>query len=250
MTINACANLVHRGDSDRFLATMTGDIAAREALFVLYAFNLELARAASASDEPMINAIRLQFWRDMLADIYAGKTPGSHEVAQPLAELIHRLALPKTRFEQMINAWYDDLNTPLTPEDFTGQTGGNLMVLAGRALVGNAGTNETTDAGLYALGHSAGLANWLMALPELAPDMAPEEIRNLACLGRDLLKTARNTPALRDKQLAPALRTAWRARSIFKRTLNNPNAALHGNLGGSEFFRRTGLLTKALRQSW
>lgn len=246
MSINACAELVHRGDKDRFLATMSGNIAARAALFPLYAFNLELARAANASNEPMINAIRLQFWRDILADIYAGKTPDSHEVTRPLAEMIHRLTLPQTRFEQMINAWYDDLNSPLTPEDFTGYTSGNLMVLAGRAL----GAKKSADTGLYALGHSTGLANWLMALPDLAPDMAPEEIQNLARLGRDLLKTAKNTPALRDKQLAPALRCAWRTGPIFKRALQNPDIALRGCLGGSEFGRRARLFSKVLRQSW
>ncbi len=42
MTIQACAELVARGDPLRFRATMAAPLAAREALLPLYAFNLEV----------------------------------------------------------------------------------------------------------------------------------------------------------------------------------------------------------------
>ena len=39
--LNACADLVRRADPDRFLAAMASPVAARSALFPIYAFNVE-----------------------------------------------------------------------------------------------------------------------------------------------------------------------------------------------------------------
>ena len=45
MSIDACARLVAKGDPDRFAATMATALPARAPLLVLYAFNIEVARA-------------------------------------------------------------------------------------------------------------------------------------------------------------------------------------------------------------
>ena len=45
MSVAACAELVERGDPDRFRAVMAAPVEARAQLFPLYAFNLEVARA-------------------------------------------------------------------------------------------------------------------------------------------------------------------------------------------------------------
>lgn len=68
MSIAACAALVARGDPDRFAAIMAAPPAARARLFPLYAFNLEVARAPWVTKEPMIAEMRLQWWRDVLAE--------------------------------------------------------------------------------------------------------------------------------------------------------------------------------------
>ena len=70
--LNACAALVERGDPVRFRAAMASPMAARRVLFPLYAFNLEVARAPWVTQEPMIARMRLQWWRDALAEIAAG----------------------------------------------------------------------------------------------------------------------------------------------------------------------------------
>ena len=88
MTIEACAALVERGDSDRFLSAMAAPVAARRVLFPLYAFNLEVARAPWLTAEPMIAEMRLQWWRDVLGEIAGGGSVRSHEVATPLAEVL------------------------------------------------------------------------------------------------------------------------------------------------------------------
>ncbi len=46
MSIDACAALVEKGDPERFLPAMTAPVELRGRLMVLYAFNLEVARAA------------------------------------------------------------------------------------------------------------------------------------------------------------------------------------------------------------
>ena len=70
--IQACAELVARGDPVRFRATMAAPLAVRKALFPLYALNLEVARAPWLTEEPMIAEMRLQFWRDVVEEAGAG----------------------------------------------------------------------------------------------------------------------------------------------------------------------------------
>ncbi|MEN9060069.1 hypothetical protein [Ponticoccus litoralis] len=43
--LHACAELVQRADPERFRAVMAAPVAARAALFPIYAFNIEVARA-------------------------------------------------------------------------------------------------------------------------------------------------------------------------------------------------------------
>ena len=61
MSIQACADLVHRGDPDRFAAIMAAPVGARERLFPIFAFNLEVARAPWVTAEAMIAEMRLQW---------------------------------------------------------------------------------------------------------------------------------------------------------------------------------------------
>src|SRR5207244_12479744 len=50
-----CAELLRRQDSDRYLTALFAPSDRREALFALYAFNLEIARAREAVSEPFID---------------------------------------------------------------------------------------------------------------------------------------------------------------------------------------------------
>ncbi|MFY9244816.1 MAG: squalene/phytoene synthase family protein, partial [Roseicyclus sp.] len=88
MSLQACADLVARGDPDRFRATMAGPLAARRVLFPLYAFNIEVSRAPWVTGEPIIAEMRLQFWRDVIEELAAGRPPRAHEVIAPLAQAI------------------------------------------------------------------------------------------------------------------------------------------------------------------
>ena len=91
----ACAGLVKAGDPDRFSCVMTALVDVRGPLFTLYALNLEAAKAPWVTEEAMIAEMRLQWWRDVVEEIAAGKPARAHEVAGPLAEVIAKHDLVK-----------------------------------------------------------------------------------------------------------------------------------------------------------
>ena len=102
--LSACAALVRSYDPDRYVATLFAPPERREALFALYAFGAELARVPERVSEPMLGAIRLQWWRESLDGIAAG-TPRRHEVVGPLAEAVSRHGLDLAPLRRAIEAW-------------------------------------------------------------------------------------------------------------------------------------------------
>lgn len=129
------ARLVRDGDSDRFLTALFAPQSRREGLFALYAFNLEVARVAEAVSEPMMGQIRLQWWRDRIAEIYAGEPPKGAEVAQALCVAIRDYNLPRDSFDALLDVRERDLSPepPATIDDFevyAESTSGELVSLA------------------------------------------------------------------------------------------------------------------------
>lgn len=88
MTAEACAAIVARDDPRLYKTALFAPEPARSRLMVLYAFDIELSRATQASKESLIPRMRLQWWRDVVADAAAGEAPKEHEVAGPLASLV------------------------------------------------------------------------------------------------------------------------------------------------------------------
>ena len=80
-----CANLVRSRDEDRWLAAQYASATLKPALLALYAFHGELRRIPSAVSEPPLGEIRLQWWREALAEIIAGKSPRAHPVVEALS---------------------------------------------------------------------------------------------------------------------------------------------------------------------
>jgi len=136
--LSPCAALVRRGDPDRFLSAMTAPPAARERLFALYAFNLEVARIPSVVSEPMLGMIRLQWWRETVAMIYEGRVR-SHEVVGPLADAVAAADLPRAPFETLLDARAWDVE-PRPFADLAAlrahleATAGSLLALSAHAL--------------------------------------------------------------------------------------------------------------------
>ncbi len=253
MTVNACAALVEKGDPDRFLAAMSCAPDTRAVLFPLYAFNLEVARAPWVTREPLIAQMRLQFWRDAVADVIAGKPARAHEVAGPLAAVITAHSLPASLFSTLITAREWDIDgAPFATEEeviaHIDRGAGSLVVLAALAL--GAGAGDEGDLREAAI--AGGIANWLLAVPALTvagrKPLAHEtlaEVRNLADYGLGMIaKHGR-----RDFGRAGAAQRAnWRARDLLRAARKDPQAVPDGRLGTSEFRRRLSLIGATWRR--
>jgi len=136
---SSLAALVRTHDRDRFATAMFAPAQCRDDLFALYAFNYELAKVRESVREPMMGRVRLQWWRDTLAEIVAGQPPRRHEVAEPLAQVIRTHHLSQSTLTRMIDAREQDLlpdpPTTLTQlEDYVDATGGGLNYLALQVL--------------------------------------------------------------------------------------------------------------------
>ncbi len=97
--LSACAQLVRRHDPDRFLCALFAPAARRETLFVLYAFNHELARAREVASNPLVAMIRLQWWREVVEG-----QDKRHEVATPLTAALAAGELDQAALLALIDA--------------------------------------------------------------------------------------------------------------------------------------------------
>lgn len=246
MSIAACADLVARGDPDRFAATMAAPVGARAVLFPLYAFNVEVSRAAWISKEPMIAEMRLQWWYDVLADIASGAPPRLHEVVTPLADVLDPVGA--TLLQPLVEARRWDIYRDPFADDAAliahlEATGSSLMWVAARAL----GAGQA-DMGRYRdIGYATALANWLCAIPELESrgrvplvDGRPDAVAALARGGLARLGRGKLTGAGHAAGIA-----GWQARAILRRAARAPELVAAGGLRPSEFARRGGLLRAA-----
>lgn len=105
-----CAQILRRQDPERYLTALFAPAARRPALFALYAFNLELARARESVREPLMGRMRLQWWRDTLSDIFAGQ-PRAHEVVRPLAAAIAAHGLDRALLDRLVDAREQDMES-------------------------------------------------------------------------------------------------------------------------------------------
>ncbi|TXH95474.1 MAG: phytoene synthase [Pseudorhodobacter sp.] len=242
MSLQACAELVSRGDPDRFAAVMAAPPAARARLFPLYAFNLEVARAPWASKEPMIAEMRLQWWRDVVAE----PAPRAHEVAGPFHAVIHEAGLPLDVIDALIAARIGDaygagFEDGAAFDAYLEDTGASLMWLAAKACGG------TDEPAARALGWAAGLANYLRAVPELEargrhplPDGRAEAVRDLVLQGLEKLAAAKG------RVPKAAALAAWQTGGLLRQVRHDPHLVAAGDMGLSEFARRWGLLRAAV----
>jgi phytoene synthase len=152
-------------DYDRYLAALFAPAAARPHLLALYAFNYEVAKTAESVSQPIAGQIRLQWWREAIDEIYAGKTR-AHDVAQALAGTIGAHGLPRAPFDALIDAHEYDLDeAPFADlaslEAYCDATAGNLMRLASRVL----GAGDTADDAARHAGIAYALTGLLRAVP-------------------------------------------------------------------------------------
>ncbi len=107
--LSYCAREVRRHDYPRFLTTLFAPPQAREALFAVLAFNIEVAKTRAVVSEPMLGEIRLQWWREAVEEIFGG-TVRQHEVVRPLADAVAAHKLDQSLLHTLIDARARDLD--------------------------------------------------------------------------------------------------------------------------------------------
>jgi phytoene/squalene synthetase len=208
---------VRRADYDRFLSALFARAETQPHLFALYAFHHEIAKTAETVSQPTLGLIRLQWWRETVAEIYEGRVR-EHAVARAFARTVRTHALPRGIVDAMIEAREADLEeTPFASleqmENYADATSGNLMRLAARIL----GAGETEDA----LAREAGIAYALAGLLRALPFRASR--RNLV-LPMDALRAAEISP---DDVFTGKAQVAPLIAAVAERALAHHRAARH-----------------------
>ncbi|MBN7784052.1 squalene/phytoene synthase family protein [Ponticoccus gilvus] len=232
--LHGCAELVQRADPERFRAVMAAPVAARAALFPIYAFNIEVARAPWVTAEPMIAEMRLQWWRDALDEIRAGGAVRRHAVVTPLAQVLD--AEGAALLDGVVEARRLDIEkAPFANRGalmaYLAATGGALMQAAARAL------GDRDGRAALALGTGSALAGYLRAVPELEargklplPDGRPEAVAELARQGLARLAEARALRGTVVGEARPALLAAAMAAPVLRRASDAPARVAQGGL--------------------
>jgi phytoene synthase len=209
---------VRAADPDRYFSALFAPAALRPHLFALYAFNHEVARIAETVREPMLGAIRLEWWRETVEQAARG-APRNHDVARGLAALFDAHRLDPAFLEGIIAARAFDANAErfadfAALEHYLDQTGGALMRAAIILLGGDP-----------AIARPAALAYGLTGLLRALPF---HNARHKLYLPLDLLAALQVTPEeffllKDDPRIAAAVRqTALRARDHFLACRNGP----------------------------
>src|ERR1700758_872182 len=125
---------VRAADPDRYFSALFAPPPMRPLLFALYAFNHEVARVAETVREPMLGAIRLEWWRETVEGAYRG-APRNTDVAKGLASVFQAHPLEPAEFEAIIAARAFDGSAEhfsglAALEAYVDATGGGVMRLA------------------------------------------------------------------------------------------------------------------------
>jgi phytoene/squalene synthetase len=252
--LHACAELVRRGDPDRFAAAMAAPVPARAVLFPIYAFNVEVARAPWLTAEPMIAEMRLQWWRDALEEIGAGQGARRHEVVTPLAAVLD--AEGAALLDGVVSARRLDIEkAPFGNRGalmaYLSATGGGLMQAAARAL------GDRDGRAAAALGSATALAAYLRAVPELEargkhplPDGRSDAVAALARQGLAQLSEARAARGALPRQARAALLPGALAAPVLARAVAQPARVAAGTLRPAPAAERARRLWVALTGRW
>lgn len=180
-----CAGLVADADEDFHLSLNYAPPADRPRLAALFAFLIELRRIPAAVSEAPLGEIRLQWHREALHEIVAGKRPRAHPVVTALAASVD-VAAVRPALETMIDARARLLYEPVfsSLEDLRGFLAAAEAPLAVIAL-------SDKDARFSAAAQGLGEAH---ALARLTPGFAPALARDAA--NAALTLHAHHAPAL------------------------------------------------------
>ena len=104
---------VRRVDRDRFLGALFAPEPRRRDLLALLAFDHELARTRTVAREPMMARIRLQWWREAMAEAASAAQPRAQPIVESLSETVRRHDLALQHLIALIDAREEEIDGPL-----------------------------------------------------------------------------------------------------------------------------------------
>jgi phytoene synthase len=135
-----CAALARAHARDQWLAALYAGANARGALFALASFDYEIRNALKRARDPNLTAIRLAWWREVIAGERQAEAAGN-PVALALRAAIDAYALPQASLEAMLDARLqaiapqDDFNH-VAFRAFADESEGARLRLASRIVAG------------------------------------------------------------------------------------------------------------------
>ncbi len=132
--VGELATIVRAHARDRYIATLFAPADKREALFALYAFDIEISRICELVHDPLPGEIRLQWWRDVANGQRDGEASG-HPVASALLKIIEDYDLPRSAFDAYCEArifdfYHDGMPNQTALEAYLGATQSAIIQLA------------------------------------------------------------------------------------------------------------------------
>lgn len=251
MTPNEHSEQVRHFDSDRYLASLLADPSDQKKLHLLYSANLEIAKSAWTSPEPMISEIRLQWWRDNLIPSAEQKESSTH-IVKDLVTLFEGNSIPLSLIHEMVDARsWDLLSKPFTSQDdqirYIDNTYGNLY-WAGALLLG-VDHNMESLVRKYAFG--AGMASFLSAVKKLESlgkrpliKSSNESIKELGKIGiKSFDEGIKGLSS--QKRIFPVLLSAWTTKALLNQVIKNPSVVKSGSLTVKNTAKKWGFLWRS-----
>jgi phytoene synthase len=117
---NRLDDRVRHVDEERWLSSRYAPANKRRSLIALYAFCYELARVRLVVTDPVMGAIRFQWWREALEELSDGKAR-EHDTVLALADRLNAKALQVESLEQLVDGYeaaYEEKDRSREPEAF------------------------------------------------------------------------------------------------------------------------------------
>jgi phytoene synthase len=238
---------VRRVDEDRWLASRFAPADVRARLVAIYALNHEIARTADVVTQAAIGDIRLQWWRDALAEVFDGRPVRAHPVLAAIKQVHCETVLPRERLDALIDARGRDLDakpfaTFAEIDAYVDGTAGNVMRIAAAACATELGS-AVVNAAARAWGYAGLLrAAWrwrakgrsVLPLENADPHTMVERARTAYATARSEAVPADAFPAIGYVALTPTylrgIEDGRTERSLFMRQLKLVAASATGRL--------------------
>jgi len=273
--LDEVADGLRRADPELFLPSLFAPEPLRGRLQALYAFDVELSRAAEASGETLISRMRIQFWQDVVDAIRASEAPRAHPVAEAMAARLPAAALAEEDFDRLAEARVMELNAPFSEATFEAWLDARFSALA-RLGAQIAAQDRGPDlmAAAAAAGRARGLAFVLrtaramaagggralmpglsgadrsaLARGEVTPSAAAAAVR-LAEAGQAALAQARRHRVGQPRPARPVFLSVWQADRVFARLVASRGSALSGPLGAGPGRRSLALAWRGMTGRW